>query len=152
MAALLRWAEVAWAGLLLWSCFRPWLFVMGAPVAGHHIRRQLEGPHRFASLFTTRSRVSLDYSLAVWLRVLPYAAAGVLLAVLWRAARRSPLVGALQPWASILCGTGALAAFLFLRSEAAAWPFVHMAYGARLAAVAGAALAASALLRIALPR
>jgi hypothetical protein len=148
--ALLRWIEAACAGLLLWSCFLPWLSVMGTPVAAHRIREQLEGPHRFVSFFARDSRISFDYSISLWLRVLPFAAAAVLLASLWQRARRPSLPGAaLQVSGGVLCGLGALIAYLYLRSEAGDWPFVHLAYGSRLAALTGAALAAASSLRLA---
>lgn len=141
----LRWGEAVSAALLLWSCFLPWLFVMGAPVAAHGIREQLEGPHRLASFFTAHARVSFDYSLSLWLRALPFAAALALAAALWRRSG-GPFWAATA--AGIACGAGALVAFFYLRSEAVTWPFVHLGYGARLAAWTGTSLAAASASRL----
>lgn len=146
----LRWGEAAAAALLLLAFFLPWLTIMGASVSALGIRDQLEGPHRLVSAFTRESRVTFNYSISLWLKLLPLATATLLIPALWRRARLNPWARAARPLAAILCGAGAVAAFFYLRSEAAAFPLVDLAYGAGLAACAGAALAAIAAARMVL--
>ncbi|HKP97380.1 MAG TPA: hypothetical protein VJ385_16660 [Fibrobacteria bacterium] len=130
------WKEAALAALMLLSFFMPWLYSMGSPVAAHEIRERLAGPHRLLSAFTSGSRISQDYRLSAFLYAVPVAA-GLVLALV--------LAGRYRPWMGVLAGGAGLAAFWFLRGEAAAFPFHRLAAGAYLAAASGAGLALSPL-------
>lgn len=134
-----RWMETAFASLLLLSYFLPWMHSLGTPVAAHEIRERLAGPHRLVSVFDSGSRISLDYSLARGLPAIPTCALLVLVMV---------LLGKYRPWAGILTGAVAVAAFVFLKSEVAGFPFHSLAAGAYMALAAGAGLALSPLVRL----
>lgn len=138
----LRWLDASLALVLLWSFFLPWLSFLGTPVAAHEIRERLRGPHRFISAFTENSRVSLDYSLSIFLWAVPAAAALVLAACLLPQLRRA------QVGAACLAGLAGTAAFLFLRIELRGYPFQRLEEGAWLALAAGLGLMTVSAIRI----
>ncbi len=134
------WRETAAAALMLLSFFTPWIYSMGAPVAGYGIRERLAGPHRLISAFSGGSRISQDYRLALFLYAIPVGA-GSILALL--ALRRY------RAWMGFLAGASTVGAFLFLRGEVAAMPFHRLGLGPYLAMIAGMGLALLPVIRIA---
>jgi hypothetical protein len=118
---------------LLASFFLPWMSVLGSPVAAHGIRERLRGPHQLVSAFTRNSRISLDYSLSLFLWAVPLTA-GLALALC--------LIRRDRSWAGLLAGLAATAAFAFLRVELRAYPFQRLEAGAYLALASGLALMA----------
>lgn len=141
-SAALRAADAALAAILLGSFFRPWLSVLGSPVAAHRIRETLRGPHRLASAFTRDAQVSADYALSLWLWAVPAAAALVIALGLLR----GPGPGA-RAAAGFGAGAVAVAAFLFLRVRLAAYPFQRLEAGAWVALGCGLGLLLVAAVR-----
>jgi asparagine N-glycosylation enzyme membrane subunit Stt3 len=133
-----RAAEALLALGLLLSFFAPWLRSLGKPVAGPEIRTMLEAPHRLVSVFNPHSRVSADYRLSLFLWAVPIAAGLVLFAI---------ALGRYRSWMGLLAGGVAVAAFIYLKRELAAFPFHHLAWGSYSALWAGAGLSLSPLLR-----
>ena len=133
--------EALFAALLLFSFFRPWLYSMGVPVAAYQIRERLAGPHRLISTFTTNSRISQDYDFAIYLYAIPLCAVTLLLLLFIRR---------YQGWMGCLAGTIAIAAYFFIRSEAASLPFHRLAGGPYLALVSGIGLVLLPSYRLAL--
>jgi hypothetical protein len=123
---------------LAFAFFQPWIQGPGGPISAPHLRENLEGPHRFLSLFSGETAVSRNYALAPWLWAIP-AAAG--LALLFAAFPHSPA------WPGGLCGLISIAAALYLRREVAAMPFHREAWGTGLTLRLGAVLLALSLLR-----
>lgn len=138
----LRLADGALAAVLFFSFFRPWLSVLGSPVAGHRIRETLQGPHRLVSAFTRDAQVSSDFALSLYLWAVPAAAALVLVVGLLRGA--GPKARAAAGFAA---GCVAVAAFLFLRVRLAGYPFQRMESGAWLSLSAGVGLLLVAAIR-----
>jgi hypothetical protein len=127
------------AGLLFLSFFLPWVYSMGVPVPAHEIRDRLAGPHRLVSIFTSGSRLSRDYSLALYLYAIPIWAMVLLMLLFLRR---------YQAWAAFLAGAITVCAFIFLRGEVDNYPMHRLAAGAYLALASGLGLAVLPLFRL----
>ncbi len=132
--------EALLAGLLFLSFFLPWVYSMGVPVPAHQIRDRLAGPHRLISVFTSGSRLSRDYSLALYLYAIPIWALVILMLLFLRR---------FQAWAGFLAGAFSVGAFIFLRGEVDTYPLHRLAAGAYLALASGLGLAILPLFRLA---
>jgi hypothetical protein len=132
------WQEAALAVAMLLSFFTPWLYSMGNRLAAYQIREHLAGPHRLISRFTQGSRISQDYRLSLFLYAIPICA-GLILAML--------ALGKYRAWMGLPAAIMTVAAFVFLRGEAAAMPFQELAWGPYLALASGVGLALIAPLR-----
>lgn len=136
-----RWIDAVLAASLLASFFlMPWLSFLGSPVAAHGIRETLRGPHRLVSAFARDTQVSFDYSMSLYLWVLPALASLVLVLALLKRDRA---------WPGLVAGLAALGAFWFLRAELRSYPFQSLEEGAYLALWSGIGLVAVAAARLA---
>ncbi len=131
--------EALLAGLLFLSFFMPWLYSMGAPVAGNQIRDRLASPHHLLSCFSAGSRVSTDYHLSLLLYIIPFG--GLLLLVLIFMRRY-------QSWMGFVTGAITLFIFFFLKGEIESFAFHRLATGSFLTLGSGLGLALTPLYRM----
>lgn len=110
--------------ILVVSFFRPWLYSLGAPIAGYQIRERLMGPAKLVSFFNNHNDLVRDYQISWCLYLVPALACLTIIASFTRLYHA--MLGLATGIASIL-------AFFFLKHELDKFPLHRLASGAYLA-------------------